>query len=86
MGFDAAEMRRLAEAFDRWRLAVAFDRWQDRLTPRERRVLELRYGLEDGRSRTLEEVGRDFNVTRERIRQIERTGLLKLGLRRVTRR
>src|SRR6188508_2918965 len=42
----------------------------DSLTPRERRVLQLRFGLEDGRSRTLEEVGRDFNVTRERIRQI----------------
>src|SRR5688572_18709069 len=41
------------------------------LTPRERKVLELRFGLEDGRSRTLEEVGREFNVTRERIRQIE---------------
>jgi RNA polymerase primary sigma factor len=43
----------------------------DSLTPRERRVLQLRFGLEDGRSRTLEEVGRDFNVTRERIRQSE---------------
>jgi RNA polymerase primary sigma factor len=41
------------------------------LTPREQRVLRLRFGLEDGRSRTLEEVGQEFNVTRERIRQIE---------------
>ena len=48
------------------------------LTPRERRVLELRFGLEDGRSRTLEEVGREFNVTRERIRQIEAKALRKL--------
>jgi len=40
------------------------------LTPRERRVIQLRFGLEDGRSRTLEEVGKEFNVTRERIRQI----------------
>jgi RNA polymerase primary sigma factor len=48
------------------------------LTPRERRVLQLRFGLEDGRSRTLEEVGRDFNVTRERIRQIEAKALRKL--------
>jgi RNA polymerase primary sigma factor len=50
----------------------------DSLTPRERRVLQLRFGLEDGRSRTLEEVGRDFNVTRERIRQIEAKALRKL--------
>ena len=48
------------------------------LTPRERKVLELRFGLEDGRSRTLEEVGREFNVTRERIRQIEAKALRKL--------
>ena len=51
----------------------------DSLTPRERRVLQLRFGLEDGRSRTLEEVGRDFNVTRERIRQIEAKALRKLN-------
>ncbi len=50
----------------------------DSLTLRERRVLQLRFGLEDGRSRTLEEVGRDFNVTRERIRQIEAKALRKL--------
>ena len=48
------------------------------LTPREKRVLELRFGLEDGRSRTLEEVGVEFNVTRERIRQIEAKALRKL--------
>ena len=48
------------------------------LTPRERKVLELRFGLEDGRSRTLEEVGREFQVTRERIRQIEAKALRKL--------
>ena len=48
------------------------------LTRRERKVLELRFGLEDGRSRTLEEVGRFFNVTRERIRQIETKALRKL--------
>jgi len=48
------------------------------LTGRERRVLQLRFGLEDGRARTLEEVGRDFNVTRERIRQIEAKALRKL--------
>ncbi len=48
------------------------------LTKRERRVLQLRYGLEDGRQRTLEEVGREFGVTRERIRQIETKALRKL--------
>ena len=48
------------------------------LSDRERRVLQLRFGLEDGRSRTLEEVGKDFGVTRERIRQIEAKALRKL--------
>ena len=48
------------------------------LTPREEKVLRLRFGLEDGRSRTLEEVGKEFNVTRERIRQIEANALRKL--------
>ena len=48
------------------------------LTERERRVLQLRFGIDDGRSRTLEEVGRDFGVTRERIRQIEAKALRKL--------
>ena len=48
------------------------------LTPREEKVLKLRFGLEDGRSRTLEEVGKEFNVTRERIRQIEAKALRKL--------
>ena len=48
------------------------------LTERERQVVKLRFGLEDGRARTLEEVGREFNVTRERIRQIEAKALRKL--------
>ena len=48
------------------------------LTPREERVIALRFGLEDGRSRTLEELGREFNVTRERVRQIEAKALRKL--------
>ena len=50
----------------------------DSLSHRERKVLGLRFGLEDGRSRTLEEVGREFQVTRERIRQIEAKALRKL--------
>ena len=50
----------------------------DTLNLRERRVLQLRFGLEDGRSRTLEEVGKEFGVTRERIRQIEAKALRKL--------
>ena len=48
------------------------------LAPRERRVLELRYGLDGQHPRTLDEVGRTFNVTRERIRQIENQSLKKL--------
>ena len=48
------------------------------LTPREEKVLRLRFGLDDGRARTLEEVGREFNVTRERIRQIEAKALRKM--------
>lgn len=48
------------------------------LSEREYKVLSLRFGLEDGRPRTLEEVGREFNVTRERIRQIEAKALRKL--------
>jgi len=50
----------------------------DTLSPRERRVLELRFGLEDGKQRTLEEVGKEFGVTRERIRQIEAKAIRKL--------
>ena len=48
------------------------------LTPREERVIALRFCLEDGRARTLEELGREFNVTRERVRQIEAKALRKL--------
>ena len=51
---------------------------QASLTPREERVLTLRFGLEDGQARTLEELGKEFNVTRERIRQIEAKALRKL--------
>ena len=50
----------------------------ERLTDRERRIIQLRFGLEDGRFRTLEEVGREFGITRERIRQIEAKALRKL--------
>ena len=50
----------------------------DTLAPREKKVLELRFGITDGRTRTLEEVGKEFNVTRERIRQIEAKALRKL--------
>jgi RNA polymerase primary sigma factor len=48
------------------------------LTPREQKVIRLRYGIDDGKARTLEEVGREFKVTRERIRQIEAKALRKL--------
>ena len=59
-------------------LKEQIDRVLDELTPREKRVLQLRFGLKDGRTRTLEEVGEEFNVTRERIRQIEAKALRKL--------
>ena len=48
------------------------------MTDREQKVLRLRFGLEDNRARTLEEVGKEFNVTRERIRQIEAKAIRKL--------
>ena len=50
----------------------------DTLTEREQRVVSLRFGLDDGKTRTLEEVGKEFKVTRERIRQIEAKALRKL--------
>ena len=53
-------------------------RMLSQLTPRERDIMHLRYGLEDGRQRTLEEVGRLFNITRERVRQIEHKAFRKL--------
>ena len=59
-------------------LREAFSEVLSSLTPREEKVLRLRYGLDGGRSHTLEEVGREFNVTRERIRQIEAKALRKL--------
>ena len=67
-----------AEAASYQLLKEQIDEVLGTLTPRERRVLQLRFGLEDGRSRTLEEVGREFGVTRERIRQIEAKALRKL--------
>ena len=67
-----------ADAASRQLLKEQVERVLGTLSDRERRVLQLRFGLEDGRSRTLEEVGREFNVTRERIRQIEAKALHKL--------
>jgi RNA polymerase primary sigma factor len=67
-----------AEAVSQQLLREQVDDVLGTLSLRERRVLQLRFGLEDGRSRTLEEVGREFNVTRERIRQIEAKALRKL--------
>jgi RNA polymerase primary sigma factor len=67
-----------AEAASRQLLKEQVEAVLDSLTGRERRVLQLRFGLEDGRARTLEEVGKEFNVTRERIRQIEAKALRKL--------
>ncbi|MFU8796698.1 MAG: sigma-70 family RNA polymerase sigma factor, partial [Dehalococcoidia bacterium] len=66
------------EATSQQLLKEQMDRVLDELTEREKRVLQLRFGLRDGCPRTLEEVGREFNVTRERIRQIEGKALRKL--------
>jgi len=66
------------EAASRQLLKDQVDEVLSTLTPRERRILQLRFGLEDGVSRTLEEVGKEFNVTRERISQIEAKALRKL--------
>ena len=59
-------------------LKIHLDEVLDSLSPREKRVLQLRFGLEDGKQRTLEEVGKEFGVTRERIRQIEAKAIRKL--------
>ena len=67
-----------AEAAAYTLLREQLDEVLDTLTDRERQVLRLRFGLDDGRARTREEVGREFHVTRERIRQIEAKALRKL--------
>ena len=67
-----------AEAAAQTLLKEQLDEVLDTLTEREQKVLRLRFGLDDGRARTLEEVGKEFNVTRERIRQIEAKALRKL--------
>ena len=67
-----------AEAATQMLLREQLNKVLDSLTDREQKVLRLRFGLDDGRARTLEEVGREFNVTRERIRQIEAKALRKL--------
>jgi len=66
------------EATSQQLLREQIDRVLDELTEREKKVLQLRFGLQDGHTRTLEEVGKEFNVTRERIRQIEGKALRKL--------
>ena len=66
------------EATSQQLLKEQIDRVLDELTEREKKVLQLRFGLKDGHARTLEEVGREFDVTRERIRQIEGKALRKL--------
>jgi RNA polymerase sigma factor (sigma-70 family) len=68
----------LVDAASKQLLKIQIDTVLSSLSPREQRVLELRFVLKDGRSRTLEEVGKEFNVTRERIRQIEAKALRRL--------
>ena len=67
-----------AEAASTNILREVIERELNTLTPREAHVIRLRFGLLDGRARTLEEVGKEFNITRERIRQIESKALRKL--------
>ena len=67
-----------AEAAAATLLKEQLDEVLDTLTEREQKVLRLRFGMNDGRARTLEEVGKEFDVTRERIRQIEAKALRKL--------
>jgi RNA polymerase primary sigma factor len=67
-----------AEVASKAMMRTEVDEVLETLTPRERRVLQLRFGLVDGQQRTLEEVGKRFSVTRERIRQIEARALRKL--------
>ena len=55
------------------------ENWNEDLTPREQKILEMRFGLTDGIAHTLEEVGQEFGVTRERIRQIEAKSLEKIA-------
>ena len=66
------------KAADRAMVAQQINQALKSLTPREEKVIRLRFGLDDGRPRTLEEVGRDFGVTRERVRQIEAKAIRKL--------
>ena len=66
------------QGFPPWAHSFSSEEVLDTLTEREQKVLRLRFGLDDGRARTLEEVGKEFNVTRERIRQIEAKALRKL--------
>ena len=67
-----------ADAASNILLKESLDEVLNTLTPREKKVIVLRFGLADGHPRTLEEVGKEFNVTRERIRQIEAKALRKL--------
>jgi len=78
VNFAAGGVATPADAALRQLLKVQIAEVLSSLTPRERRVLQLRFGIEDGRSRTLEEVGKEFGVTRERIRQIEAKAIRKL--------
>jgi len=77
-GFLRASANQEGEAVDRRVLKERIGEALATLAPRDRVVLEMRFGLQDGQPRSLEEIAREFGLTRERIRQIENRGLLRL--------
>ena len=75
---ESAEPRRVDKAIVQFELDQQMEKLMSQLTPREANIMRCRYGLMDGKAHTLEETGREFNLTRERIRQIEKDVMRRL--------